>query len=107
MVGIIVPMSAVNLSQLPIELHLFCKKGDAVNLTHTVANTNWSGTYVASINVNGTPVALTVTATFDTPDTDFAFTMSAVVSAGIPVGRWPFTAKVGDTTRFSGLVFVQ
>ena len=100
-------MTTVSLSQLPIELHLIWKQGDAVALELSVADVDWTGTYVGNIVVDGENVALTVTAALNATYTDFTFTLAAASSADIPVGAWPFTARIGDVTRFSGQAIVE
>lgn len=84
-----------------------------MNLSFTLLNADWSGTYLAQIRRKAlgsdSPLlgTLTVTATLAGADTEFVLSMSAGNSAAIPVGTWSWDLQqVGGVTRLKGLVNV-
>lgn len=105
-------MTTVTVSQDAEALNLVWVEADPVSLAFTVEAVNWAGTYTAQIrnaqSTSGTLVGtLTVTATFDTPDTDFTLVMSQANSALIPAGTyWWDLQQTSGVTRLKGTVSV-
>jgi hypothetical protein len=94
-------------------LDLKFTEGDPLSFAFSVADVDWSGTYLAQIRTayDAATVAttLTVVATFNTPNTDFTMTASAAantLSPGSPAGVWDLQV-VGGATRLSGRVIVE
>jgi hypothetical protein len=51
---------------------------------------------------------LTVTATYNAPDTDFTFTATNTLSAAVPAGRYVWDLQqTGGVTRLGGIVTVR
>lgn len=92
------------------ELDLKLTEGDPISFAFTVADVDWSGTYLSQIRASpdaASPlVTLTVTATYSAPDT--AFTLTATAAANVltaPGAVWDMQL-VGGATRLRGRVFV-
>lgn len=108
-------MSYVFVSQDATEVGLRWYPGDPVDLTWYVKDVDWHGTYTAAVRKYEDPAstqlaALTVTATYDGTNhwTVFNVTLSAVLSAGVPVGEHWWSCKLsGGQTRFAGPVIVD
>lgn len=100
----------VTLSQDAEALDLAWVEGDPLSLAFSVADVNWSGTYTAQVRSSPSGsllLTLTVTATFDTPDTDFTLTATAAANT-VPAGSWWWDLQqVGGVTRLSGVVKVR
>ena len=104
---------AVTVSQAEEGVNLVWVEGDPISLAFSVADVDWSGTYTAQVRAGyGTTypslLALTVTATFDTPDTDFTLTATGTLSAAVPAGRYVWDLQqTGGVTRLGGVVTVR
>ena len=100
------------LSQDAESLNLEWVEGDPISLAFTVQAVNWSGTYQAQVRQqpradSDVLISLTVSATYDAPDTDFTLTATAVASAGVPAGEYVWDLQqVGGVTRLRGKVRV-
>lgn len=102
---------AVTLSQDAQALDLAWVEGDPISLAFSVADVDWSGTYTAQVRRSAASdevlLALTVTATFNTPDTDFTITASAAANT-VPAGTLAWDMQqTGGVTRLSGAVRVR
>ena len=104
-------MAAATISQDAEVVDLAWVQGDPLSLAFTVPGVDWSGTYTA--HVRATPGAvdlllgLTVTATFNTPDTDFTMTATAAANT-VPAGSFSWDLQqTGGVTRISGAVKVR
>jgi hypothetical protein len=103
----------VTVSQDAEKLDLVWVASDPVSLAFTVEDVDWSGTYTAQIRAERSATStligtLTVTATFNTPDTDFTMTMTAVNSALIAAGTYYWDLQqTSGVTRLAGKVSVQ
>ena len=97
-------------SQAAVPLGLKWYPNDTVDLQFYVKGVNWAGTYTAKLRKYDDPTSeeiatFTVTATYDTPNTQTLFRVQ--LSANVPKGDywWSCTSST-DVTRFSGPVFV-
>jgi hypothetical protein len=104
-------MNTVYVSQDAVALGLKWYPGDPVNLQWRVADTDWSGTYVAKLRKYADPASeelatLTVSAVYDAGNdwTTFNVTLATAVAQG---QYWWSCKQSGGVTRFSGLVLVN
>ena len=101
------------LTQEPTSLDLAWRVGDAVLMGFTILAADWSGTYTAQIRKKATDTTvlatLVVTATFNTPDTDFVLSLSAADSRTLGVGKfvWDLQDTGLELTRLTGAVEVS
>lgn len=100
----------VTISQDVTALDLAWREGDPLSLAWTVAAVDWSGTYTAHVKLSpGSTLllALTITATFNTPDTDFTATATAAANT-VPYGSYVWDLKqTGGVTRLGGGVRIS
>lgn len=79
----------------------------------TALGVDWSGTYTAQIRKKATDTivlaTLGVTATFNTPDTDFVLSLSAADSRTLGAGKfvWDLQDTGVELTRLTGTVEVS
>lgn len=97
------------LSQDAEELDLKWRSHDVVNMTFTVADVDWAGTYKAQVrdrpSRKGALLAeLNVTATL--VDGDTLFTLALADSSTVPNGGFWDLQQVGGPTRLAGRVIV-
>lgn len=98
------------LAQSETELDLQWVAEDPINLSFTVQNVDWSGTYRVQVRKVADPNSpllceLTVVATFITPNTNFHFTRDADESEKPGECRWDMQ-KVGGITYLRGTAHI-
>ena len=104
-------MNTIYVSQDAIALGLQWYPGDPVSLEWRVADTDWSGSYVAKLRKYEAPdstevATFTVSAVYDAVNlwTTFTVTLATAVAEG---QYWWSCKATGGVTRFSGLVIVS
>ena len=103
-------MAVVTISQDAEVVHLAWVEGDPLALAFTVEGVDWSGDYTAQVRATTSSdllLELTVTATYNAPDTDFMMTAPAA-SNTVPGGQHPWDLQETDgVTRLSGVAKVR